>query len=187
MVLLSGGHLKRLAAQGALFALAAVFTGGLTGATIAGVGGFVPGTSTRAAAAVLLLGCVWALAWYIAPGSIRLPTPKKQLTRRYVEVPLAGAALFGGVLGVGVLTVVATPLVWTGLAAAAVSGSALTGLIYGTAFGLGRSVQLLQQRLHRPAAFGEIAVRVTSRTHRYRLGGAVYSACLAGVAAHALI
>jgi sulfite exporter TauE/SafE len=187
MVLLSGGRLKRVLGQGGLFTAAAVITGGLTGATLGGVGALTPVTSTQVAAIVLVLGCVWAFIWYIRPTSVLLPTPKKQLNRRHVEVPLAGAALFGGVLGIGFLTTVSTPLVWTGLAAASLSGSARTGCMYGTAFGLGRSVQLLQQRIYRPSAGGDIAVRITSRGQRYSLAGAAFSACLGTLAVYLLL
>jgi sulfite exporter TauE/SafE len=186
MVLLSGGHLKRGLAQGGLFTAAAVITGGLTGAALGGVGALLPETSTQVATVVLVLGCAWAFIWYVRPTSALLPTPKNQLNRRHVEVPLAGAALFGAVLGIGFLTVVSTPLVWTGLAAASLSGSARTGCLYGMAFGLGRSVQLLQQRIYRPSAGGEIAVRITSRAQRYSLAGAAFSACLASLAVYAL-
>lgn len=186
MVLLSGGHLKRVLAQGGLFTAAAVITAGLTGSALGGVGALIPETSTQVGAVVLVLGSVWAFIWYIRPTSVPLPTPKKQLNRRHVETPLAGAALFGGVLGIGFLTTVSTPLVWTGLAAATLSGSTQTGCMYGIAFGLGRSLQLLQQRIYRPSAGGEIAVRITSRAQRYGLAGAVFSACLASLALYAL-
>jgi hypothetical protein len=183
MVLLSGGHSRRVIKQGVFFAAGAGAVGSGAYTAIGATGGVVPLTSLALGTIVLAAGCVWALVWYAHPVPRLLPSPTKQLNRRYVEVPLAGAALFGAVLGVGLLTPVTTPLVWAGAIAVLASGSAAAGALYGFGFALGRTFQLLQQRMYRPCSGGEIARRVVQRARRQHAVGAAVALCLIGLAA----
>lgn len=112
-----------------------------------------------------------------------VPSPAKQVNRRYAAVPLAGSALFGAVLGVGLLTLITTPLVWAGAVAVLATGSAAAGVLYGIGFALGRTLQLVQQRLIRPSRHGDIAVRVAKRSRGYHPAGAAVATCLIALAA----
>lgn len=187
MVLLSGGHLRRVVGQGAFFAVGAAAVGCGSYALIGAIGRISPFASPDLASVVLAAGSVWALIWYAYPLPRLLPSSTKQLNRRHIEVPLAGAALFGAVLGVGLLTPIATPLVWAGAIAVFAGGSVAAGALYGLGFALGRILQLLQQRVYRPRAGGDIALRVVRRTRGYHAAGAVIALCLIGNALMALL
>jgi hypothetical protein len=107
------------------------------------VGSLVPFSGPTSMAIVLALGAILSTAWYLNPNPDWLPSPRKQVARHpAVYVAGKGGLIFGGLLGVGVLTKVTTPLVWVGVAASLAAGSAQWGLAYGAGFGLGRSVQL---------------------------------------------
>jgi hypothetical protein len=112
------------------------------------VGSFVPFSGPTSMAIVLALGSILSIAWYLHPNPAWLPSPRKQVARHpAVYVPGRGGLIFGGLLGVGVLTKVTTPLLWVGVAASLAAGSALWGLAYGAGFGLGRSVQMFIEYL----------------------------------------
>jgi hypothetical protein len=107
------------------------------------VGSLVPFLGPTALAIVLASGAILTMAWYLHPDPDWLPSPRKQVARHpAVYMAGKGGLIFGGLLGVGVLTKVTTPLVWVGVAAGVAAGSALWGLAYGAGFGLGRSVQM---------------------------------------------
>lgn len=186
MVLLSGGHPKRVTVQAIAFAVGGLATAAGTYGAIGAIGGAIPIASPSLAQTALALGSIWTLAWYAHPAPRLLPSPTKQLNRRYVEVPVAGAALFGSVLGVGLLTPVTTPFVWTGAIAALASGSGSAGALYGAGFAGGRTFQLLQQRIHRPGVANRIPSRIVVRARPYRLVGALWALALLtfGLAPH---
>lgn len=171
MVLLSGGHLRRVFAQSGMFLAGAALSGGLIYAAIGGVGGVLPFTSTTRGELALVAACVWALAWYAYPVGRLLPSPRRQLNRRYVVVPLAGSALFGSVLALGFLTPVTTPLVWGGVLTVVLGGSSTAGAAYGLGFAAGRTLQLVQRRLFEGTLPSDVAHRVAQGTQRYRLLG----------------
>jgi hypothetical protein len=112
------------------------------------VGSILAFSGPTALAIVLASGAILSMAWYLRPNPDWLPSPRKQVARHpAVYVAGKGGLIFGGLLGVGVLTKVTTPLVWVGAAASLAAGSALWGLAYGAGFGLGRSVQLFIEYL----------------------------------------
>jgi hypothetical protein len=182
MVLLSGGHPRRSIAQGTFFAIGAAAAASAAYGLIGAVGGLTPVASPSAGTTVLAIACVWALAWYAHPVPRLLPSPAKQVNRRYAAVPLAGSALFGAVLGVGLLTLITTPLVWAGAVAVLATGSAAAGALYGIGFAVGRTLQLFQQRLIRPSGHGDIAVRIATRPRGYHPAGAAVATCLIALA-----
>jgi hypothetical protein len=107
------------------------------------VGSLLPFSGPPAAAIVLALGAILSMVWYLYPNLVWLPSPRKQVARHpAVYLVGTGGLIFGGLLGMGVLTKVTTPLVWVGAAASFAAGSAPWGFAYGAGFGLGRSVQL---------------------------------------------
>ena len=164
-MLLSSGHSSRTRASLSLFTLAAVAAATLAYALLAALGSIAPGTGRVALAVILLVGAVASGLWYVRPSLHWLRYPQKQLRRDLVATPLNGALLFGAVLGVGWLTVVVTPFVWVGAAAAFASGSMLWGAVYGVGFGLGRSAQLVVHYL-RPVP--EDPTEVVLRTVAYQ-------------------
>jgi hypothetical protein len=85
---------------------------------------------------MLLASVVWhvrGLADF--PGSRR----SRQSNRRRAQRGVLGSAYFGGVLGVGLVTEMTTPLVLTG-AMMAVANALPWAILYGVGFGVGRSV-----------------------------------------------
>jgi hypothetical protein len=182
MALLSGGHPSHLIAQGTFFAVGASAAGGGFYAALGATGGILPIASAAVGTIVLAAACAWALVWYAYPAPGLLPSPRKQLNRRYVEIPVAGAALFGAVLGVGVLTSITTPLVWAGALAVLATGSAAAGALYGLGFALGRTLQLAQRRIYKPCFGGDIVRRIARRAPRYHAAGATVAACFIALA-----
>jgi hypothetical protein len=60
-------------------------------------------------------------------------------------VPVVGGLIFGSALGVGLITVISTPLVLVGAAFTTLLASPLLGAVYGLSFGLGRALQLVAE------------------------------------------
>lgn len=92
-----------------------------------------------------------------------------------------GLLYFGALLGIGIFTEVATPLVWAGAfysLAAGIPG----GLLYGTGFGLGRSAPALAAVFvaRRDVDYGAIADLIVVRL-RQPLRYVAFLAALAGV------
>ena len=106
-------------------------------------GSLLPFSGPTSTAIVLAVGAILSVLWYLHPNPAWLPSPRKQVARHpAVYVVGTGGLIFGGLLGVGVLTKVTTPLVWVGVAASLAAGSAAWGFAYGAGFGVGRSVQM---------------------------------------------
>jgi len=171
MVLLSSGHSRRVLVQGLTFALAAGAAGAAVYAVIGALGAVTSYGSKPLSLIALAVGGLWCLAWYIWPSPRLLPSPSKQLNRQYVEVPVIGSAAFGGVLGIGLLTLVTTPLVWVGALTVLASGSVVLGAVYGASFALGRASQLLWDRVRAQRPASEIGLWVARRRQtRHRVG-----------------
>lgn len=109
---------------------------GLLGYTSLGlIGGLVGRRVAMPVALAAFLFCLW---WY-ARNSYRVPFGRssvqanKSLIRGWL-----GVVYFGALLGVGLLTEMSTPLVWTGAIYSVATGPAAAA-IYGLAFGVGRS------------------------------------------------
>ena len=116
------------------------------------LGAVVPGTSTTLAGYVLAGGLLLGFVWHALRGDHLFGWPRRQIRREAALHPRYGMLIYGAVLGVGVLTLVTTPLVWVGVFGAVASGSPAIGALYGLAFGLGRTIVLgVQYWLHRAA------------------------------------
>jgi hypothetical protein len=140
-VLLTGGH-SSVRRKVAAFSVAAASMGALAYGAIGAIGSLLPWTSPAVLERTfLLIGGVTVL-WYLAPAPQWLPSSRRQVRREIARTGTAGAAFYGAVLGLGFLTIVVTPLVWFGLLASIVSGSAGWAAVYGAGFGLGRAVPL---------------------------------------------
>jgi len=145
-VLLGGGHSRRSRRNLTLFSSAAVALAALVNFAGAALGHAMLGTTrTELFTPTLVVTSVLGLAWYVREDQRFLPSSPLQVARHTAERPLLGPIVFGGILGIGYLTRVITPLVWIGLLLVVVRGSATWGLIYGVAFGLGRSLELVIQ------------------------------------------
>lgn len=98
-----------------------------------------------------------------------------------------GAAYFGGLLGVGVLTEMSSPLVWTSLVYAAVTGVS-TAASYAVGFALGRSTPALAAAVWVGATTDphEVTIYVVVRLRRYTRWLGVPVAALGGLASAAV-
>jgi hypothetical protein len=94
---------------------------------------------------VLAIGGVAAAVWHASNRLRWLPTFPFQVARGIAHKRHLGATIFGGLLGIGWLTIVSTPFVWLGVATAFTSQSILWGAIYGISFGLGRGSVLARE------------------------------------------
>lgn len=163
-----------------IFTAGAMLAGAATYGLLGAIGALLPGTSPVVGVVVMGAGCALTLVWFAFPSSLSLPSPRKQLNRKWTSVPNLGAAVFGVVLGIGLLTLITTPLVWIGVVAAFVAGSPLAGATYGLGFGLGRTAQVLRMRCHGQAcATGEVALALARRGKLHHWLGATAAAALA--------
>ncbi len=88
-------------------------------------------------AAALLFGA--AGFWHLAGlASFPLNRAGRQASRSRVQRGWLGVVYFGAVLGSGLMTAMATPLVYAGALVSAAAGP-MGGMFYGLGFGLGRS------------------------------------------------
>lgn len=127
----------------ALFACSAIITGCVFTIPFAVVGRALPASGhSTIAGATLIVGGLYGLGWYLSRSPRWLPSSPLQVARDTARRPIVGPIVFGGVLGVGWMTRVATPLVWVGLAASLARGSFSWAALYGAAFGAGRAAQL---------------------------------------------
>lgn len=112
---------------------------------LAAAGGVLPFTGASAERLTLLAGSVMTLLWYGQRRFRWLPSPHKQMRKPVAESGLSGAFIYGCIIGIGLLTIVVSPLVWIGAAAVVISGSWSWGAIYGVSFGGARILHFLRQ------------------------------------------
>jgi hypothetical protein len=117
---------------------------GAVGAALAAAGRLAPlGSTIRLD--VLLATCVAAVVLQLGPFGIRVPTHRRQVDEQWLHRYrgwVYGIG-FGGQLGVGVATVVATPAVYVACVAQLLAPSAAAGLAIGATFGLVRGATVL--------------------------------------------
>jgi hypothetical protein len=124
------------------FVLGACVAGGVFYGALGLLGAVMPGTSRTLASNVLGAGLLLGLLWHAFRGDQLFPWPRRQIRREMAHHPRYGMVVYGAVLGVGVLTLVTTPLVWVGALGVVTSGSPIVGAVYGLGFGLGRAAVL---------------------------------------------
>jgi hypothetical protein len=114
--------------------------------------------------------------WYVGLIGYRVPSSRRQVGRGPAERRVVGAVVFGGVLGIGFLTVVVTPFVWVGVFATFASGAPALGAIYGAAFGAGRSASLIREYFadHQQASAMAIET-IVERAQAARIAGVATS------------
>lgn len=88
-----------------------------------------------------------ALGWYLFVHPRPVPGSRLQMNRQTAGLPGLGLVLYGAVLGIGVATIVSTPLVWLGFVFAVIAGSVGWGVAYGVGFAVGRALPLLVENL----------------------------------------
>jgi hypothetical protein len=124
--------------------IAATAAGGGVGAGLVATGRLAP-LAERTRLDLLLALAAAAVVLELHPFGLRLPTHRRQVDetwlRRY-RGWVYGAG-FGGQLGVGVLTIVATPAVYVALAAESLAPSIAAGLAIGATFGFVRGGTVL--------------------------------------------
>lgn len=121
------------------FVLGATVAGGMFYGALGLLGAVVPGTSRALAGTVFAGGLLLGLVWHAFRGDQLFAWPRRQIRRDMAHHPRYGMIVYGAVLGVGMLTLVTTPLVWVGTLGVVASGSPTVGAIYGLGFGLGRA------------------------------------------------
>jgi cytochrome c biogenesis protein CcdA len=124
--------------------------GGVAVGALAGTAGWAvssvlhpSGTGRAVAAAIAVVVAVpFELGW------VRLPTVLRQVRKEWME-ELRGwvyGAGFGFQLGLGVVTIVTTSLIYLFLVLAAVTASPVAGAVIGATFGLARALPILAVR-----------------------------------------
>lgn len=125
------------------------------------LGSVLPYSGVRLLPWVLVCSGGLVSAWYIGVVGRWLPSSKHQMRKAVAEDGYTGAMIYGCVLGVGVLSIVVSPLVWCGVLLAIASGSLWWGVIYGVAFGVGRASHFVwQARLGIPEERSAVPIRV---------------------------
>jgi hypothetical protein len=173
----SGRFRKRL--EGALlFVLGAT----ASGATVYGAFGSL-GTLVGHPRFFLLCAAGWflgTLVWYLS-GARQVPWGRAsvQARRDLAFSGPGGLVYFGALLGIGIATQMATPLVYGGACLALGSGP-ISGMLYGSGFGAGRSLAALTGAVfgHRWGA-GRVAEILTGNQRSFRwVGGGVSTVIL---------
>lgn len=119
--------------------------GAAFGALLGLAGGWVA-PSGPAALVILAAVAAGGLLHDVGPGGLHLPTPRRQVDENWLTSYrgwVYGLG-FGVQLGVGVVTIITTGLVYLTWTAALLSGSAATGLAIGATFGTVRGAALLR-------------------------------------------
>lgn len=162
------GRLRRRLIAAIYFTVGATLAAALTYGLIGWVGTIFP----PVAAAISLLAFAGSFVWHLA-GRRRVPwghehvQARRDLALRGVE----GKLYFGAILGIGLLTDMATPLVYGG-AALALSLGAFNGATYGVGFGLGRAIPAwFAAGLGRRFSPGTVAARMIGATSVARWPG----------------
>lgn len=132
-----GGRLHIRVMAPALFAFGAVF-GGWSMFTLLGVLSKLPFSRWLLLVAAGL-AAVGTAHYLVGNRPVRFAGTGRQANRDLAMSGPMGLVYFGWVLGLGVLTAVSTPLVWSGVALSAANGWQW-GAVFGISFGLGRSV-----------------------------------------------
>jgi hypothetical protein len=157
----------------AQFAVGACVAGGGFYGALGLLGAVLPGTSRTLAGRVFAGGLLLGLLWHAFRGDQLLAWPRRQIRREVAHHPRYGMVVYGAVLGVGVLTLVTTPLVWIGAVGVVSSGSPLIGLTYGVGFGLGRAAVLGAQYTLQRARSDRGSPALPHQTGVIRVVGAV--------------
>jgi hypothetical protein len=124
--------------------IGATAAGGAVGAALVVTGRLAP-LAARTRLDVLLALAATAVVLELRPFGLRLPTHRRQVAETWLHRYrgwVYGAG-FGGQLGVGVSTMVATPAVYVALAAESLAPSLAAGLAIGATFGFVRGATVL--------------------------------------------
>lgn len=112
--------------------------------------------------AIAVAGLV-VLDRYGRPRTAPIPPSGRQISKRLARSGSLGAFAYGAVLGAGILTVVSTPAVWLGAGLSLFTGAWRWGVLYGAAFGAGRSLLLITTYITGDSADPEIALRIVEK------------------------
>jgi hypothetical protein len=160
-----GGRLRNRIVTALLFAGGAAFVGAATHGLWGSLGAMIPFSLAVAIAFSLALA---SLVWYVRRSAI-FPFSRQgaQANREWARSRPFGPLYFGGVMGIGLLTAISTPLVYVGVATSIALGS-FWGLLYGGGFGIGRAVpafvgSLVGGRLSPTKVANDISIEFQSR------------------------
>jgi hypothetical protein len=129
------------------FVIGSVAAGGLAGAALGAVGSLLPGDERGRGVALAAVLAV-ALLFDATPLRRRLPTVRRQVNEDWLHRYrgwVYGIG-FGAQLGVGVVTIVTTAMVYAALACALLAPGAAAGALIGVCFGTVRGLSLLPAR-----------------------------------------
>lgn len=160
----AGGRSPIVSRRIVYFFLAALLSAMLLYGALAEAGSLLWGSPNRTerGLAIALAGLI-LLARYGRTRRAPIPPSGRQISKRMARSGSLGAFAYGAVLGAGILTVVSTPAVWLGAGLSLFTGAWSWGLLYGAAFGAGRSLLLITTYIAGDSADPEIALRIVER------------------------
>lgn len=139
--------------------LAGSTAGGATLGGLAGAAGALLPGGWRAAAAAAAAVCAVAVLLDVARPARPVPSIHRQVNEQWLGAfrGWVYGAGFGYQLGLGVVTIVTTALVYATFALAFVAGGAAAGALVGAAFGLARALPVLAvRRVQSPGALRDL-------------------------------
>ena len=175
----------------AAFAVGAVVAGATLGLLLGGLGALISLDELAADSriALLALALLIGLAVDLRVGGLRLPTTRRQVNEDWLRAYRGWVygISFGAQLGLGVITIATTSLVYIAFFASLLSATPVAGAAIGATFGLVRSASLLPARgVTQPSqlvALGSAIRRLEAPARRVALGGQATLALLAALAA----
>ncbi len=175
----------------AAFAVGAVAAGATLGLLLGALGALtsLDELSADSRIALLAVALLVGLALDLGVGGLHLPTTRRQVNEDWLRAYRGWVygISFGAQLGLGVITVATTSMVYIAFAASLLSAAPVAGAAIGATFGLVRSASLLPARSatqpNRLVALGSAIRRLEAPARRVALGGQATLALLAALAA----
>jgi sulfite exporter TauE/SafE len=181
------GRGRRWATTAAAYLSGSVAGAAVLGTALGALGSLLPASirpGRPAGWVAIAIAAALGLVFELRLGGLALPTIRRQVNENWIARYRGGVVGFGfGVqLGLGVVTIVTTALVYLTWVVAALSGSAMAGMAIGATFGLARALPVLAVR--RADSFAELAA-----VHRRvaRLAAPMHTAALAFIATLAVV
>jgi hypothetical protein len=130
-----------------IYVVASMMGGALVGTALGVVGSVAFNAATPSSAAVagaVVAVCLAGLAFDLGLGGLSLPSWHRQVNEDWLSTYRGWvyASGFGFQLGMGLVTIVTSALVYVTFALALLSGSVVGGLVVGVAFGLARGLTI---------------------------------------------
>src|SRR5260370_26842353 len=182
-MVVANGRSRMTQARLIVFVLAALTVGAGFYALLGLGASYVPGTGVVAGRLSLIAGAAIIAIWHGQSRFNWLPSSRRQMSKEVATAGIRGAAVYGAVIGIGVLTVVTSPSVWVGFITVLVTGSPSWGAIYGASFAGARMAHFLtQRRIGVPGDPNVVVLIVTARRTWVPTVGVLGGVCVACLA-----